>query len=135
VFLGGGQSGSEYNFGELRPVSISGHVRLATSDEDCTGQTGSATPIPGVVLHLLDAQGQKLQETTTDESGSYEFKGMPPGTYAVTEFTPVGLFNGGTWVGTVNGRSVGREASTTTSASIHPPRCRALSITIATWMG
>src|SRR5690606_32247846 len=35
VFLGWGQRGRDYNFGELRPTAIYGRVHLSTVDGDC----------------------------------------------------------------------------------------------------
>ncbi len=108
IFLGGGAIGVEYNFGELVPAAIRGSVHLTDRDGNCFGDSAQAQPLAGVVLHLLDAQGNLLTQTVTNAQGNYEFANLRPGEYSVVEFTPAGLIDGGEHVGTVNGVVVGQ---------------------------
>jgi protocatechuate 3,4-dioxygenase beta subunit len=56
-----------------------------------------------VIIHLLYAQGQTIDTTTTDASGQYAFTGLAPGVYGVTEVQPQGYFDGDDHVGSVGG--------------------------------
>ncbi len=118
IFLGGGQSGVEYNFGELVPASIQGRVCLADRFGDCNVSAAERVPVAGATVRLRDASGQVLQETKTDADGVYRFTGLRPGTYAVVELTPDGLIDGEEHVGTVGGRTVGRISAADTIAEI-----------------
>jgi len=111
IFLGGGQSGVEYNFGELVPASIQGRVCLADRFGDCYVLGASLVPVAGATVKLRDASGGLLDETITDADGVYRFTGLRPGTYAVVELTPDGLIDGEEHVGTIEGRTVGRIAA------------------------
>ncbi len=108
VMLGAGVEATGYNFGELAPASISGIVH-ADLDGDCVLDPGE-TPLEGVTIELLDAQGDLLQTTTTDAAGFYSFEDLPPGTYGIREVQPDGLLNGAAQVGsaggTVNGDTI-----------------------------
>lgn len=107
VSLKWGDHSVRNNFGELLPVAIHGRVHQTDSDGNCfTGSSGER-PLAGVVLRLLDLQGNIAGETTTDSNGEYEFTGLRPGEYSVIEVTPTGLFDAGEHVGTVNGKPVG----------------------------
>ncbi len=111
IFLGGGQTGVEYNFGELVPASIQGRVCLADRFGDCYVSGASRVPVAGATVKLRDASGRLLDETKTDADGVYRFTGLQPGTYAVVELTPDGLIDGEEHLGTVEGRTVGRIAA------------------------
>ncbi len=108
IFLGGGTAGIEYNFGEIVPSSISGHVRLTDSDGNCYAAGGDSSPLADVVVHLLDAQGRLLAETTTDSLGQYAFEGLAPGAYSIVEFTPNGLIDAGAEAGRVGSSTRGK---------------------------
>jgi serine-aspartate repeat-containing protein C/D/E len=104
--LSPGQVAANYNFGELIPPgSLAGRV-FSDPDGDCTFDPGD-TPLSGVTIELLDAQGQLGRTTTTDSSGHYEFTGLAPGMYAVRERQPSGFFHGGQTVGAGGGTIVG----------------------------
>ena len=118
VSLASGEAGIEYNFGELLPVEIHGNVHLSTEDGDCFGIDVSHGPLAGVRVLLLDADGNPLGDTLTDEHGDYEFTGLRPGNYSVFETTPVGLADGGEQVGTVQGSSRGSVVSNDTIGGI-----------------
>ncbi len=53
----GGTTAVNYNFGELLPVSISGHVHVNVTG-DCDDPANP--PLPGVTIELLDATGQVI---------------------------------------------------------------------------
>lgn len=95
ITLDGGDQGVEYNFGELRLAEIAGFVHV-DNDGDCVfGSSESDRPIAGVTIELLDAEGNVLATTTTAEDGSYSFKGLVPGDYAVRQVQPDRFFTGG----------------------------------------
>ena len=71
--------------GIVRPGSIGDHVWY---DADADGiQDPDETPVPGVTVNLLDAEGNIIATTTTDENGNYLFDNLMPGTYQV-QFIP-----------------------------------------------
>ena len=91
IRLLGGARGIDYDFGELLPVSIRGSVHLTDEFGNCVDNADSAEAVAGVEIQLLDALGQVLDRTFTDDRGDYVFEGLPPGTYRVREITPEGL--------------------------------------------
>ncbi len=100
--------GVEYNFGELKPASISGYVSVQSPDGGKLDPTDpNFDPIAGVTLQLLDADGNLLQTTTTDENGLYSFDGLAPGNYSVVQVQPDGFIDSGEVVGTVDGQTNG----------------------------
>ena len=101
IQLHAGESGIEYNFGELLPGSIAGRV-WHDPDEDCIYDAGD-TPLEGVTVQLLDAAGNVLRTTTTDAQGQYRFDDRAPGVYAVRELQPAGYLQGGQMVGSHGG--------------------------------
>ncbi len=113
VSLNAGENGVNYDFGELRPVSLNGYVSLTTPAGECLDPFHPEfRPISGVTVHLFNANGTKIATTTTDATGHYEFEGLAPGTYSVVEVQPSGVLDGGAHVGMVGG-----VASGTTSQS------------------
>ena len=96
----GGTTAVNYNFGELVPVSISGHVHVNVNG-DCDDPANP--PLPGVTIELLNANGQVIDTRVTDNQGYYIFDTLPPGTYSVHEVQPEGYFDGGEDVGSAGG--------------------------------
>ena len=98
--------GTEYNFGELRPLpggqttaSISGYVYHDVNN-DGVKDPGEA-PIPGVTITLTGNNGD-VRTTTTDANGFYQFTGLEPGaTYTVVETQPSSWTDGKDTAGTV----------------------------------
>lgn len=112
ILLLGGQSGINYNFGEIKPASISGSVHLTDRDGNCyDGVTIITPPIEGVLIELLDSSGNVIATTHTDANGQYSFNNLLPGTYSVREYTPDGLIDGGDHVGKVNGTTNGTNSA------------------------
>jgi protocatechuate 3,4-dioxygenase beta subunit len=98
-----GDSGINYNFGELKPGSIAGRVWV-DPDEDCLFDSGEE-PLAGVTIQLLDAGGNVLRTTTTNAQGEYHFTGLAPGVYGVRELQPAGYLQGGQMAGSHGGNA------------------------------
>ena len=99
--IGSNESGTDYNFGELRPGSISGSVFVDYDGDDTLDYNERV--LPGVTVQLFDENGNKVAETTTDDSGEYTFDGLAPGTYCVVETQPAGLEDAADYAGTLGG--------------------------------
>ena len=86
----------------MLPASVSGYVYV---DANNNGMFDSGeTPIAGVLLTLLDANGKPTGKTaTTDSTGYYHFDNLGPGTYGVGETQPAGYLDGLDAAGTVGG--------------------------------
>jgi len=103
VTVGPGDESNENNFGELILAEISGFVHV-DNDGDCEfGTSPSDRPIAGTTLELLDADGNVIATTVTDENGAYSFDGLVPGTYSVRQVQPADFFTGGERVGDGDG--------------------------------
>ncbi len=96
-----GANAVQYNFGELEPASISGTV-WAEYDLDWVHDTGEPF-LAGVTIYLLNAGGERIDQTTTDANGDYRFDNLMPGTYGVEEIQPDDYYQGRTLVGTAGG--------------------------------
>ena len=105
IMIAFGETGVEYNFGELLPGSIRGNVHV-DSDGDCD-PADDDPPIVGVQIDLLDEDGNVIATTVTDENGAYAFEDLRPGNYSVHEHQPAGYFNGGYNIGTGGGSHFG----------------------------
>lgn len=96
-----------YNFGELRPGSLSGYVWDDTPNND--GIRGNDPDEPGIansnlLLTGTDDLGQSVRLTAvTDAKGAYNFTSLRPGTYTITDDVPLGYANGKTVLGTLGG--------------------------------
>jgi protocatechuate 3,4-dioxygenase beta subunit len=104
IALLGGEDSVQNDFGEARPVSISGHVY---HDANNNGQinTGEAF-IPGAVLQLIDATGTQIATATTDTNGFYLFTGLRPGVYTIREVQPAGYLDGLDTAGSAGGTAI-----------------------------
>lgn len=105
IYLTAGDKAVEYNFGELKPASISGMVHV-DSNGDCvfTASEGDE-PLAGVTIELLNEAGDVIATTLTDENGEYEFNDLKPGEYSIRESQPDNLFTGGEKVGDGGGEA------------------------------
>ena len=100
--------GVEYNFGELKPASLSGYVSVETPGSSKLDPTDpNFEPIEGVTIQLFDESGNLLESTQTDSTGRYEFDGLTPGTYSIVQVQPDGYLDGGDVVGNVDGQNTG----------------------------
>ncbi|MCE5266265.1 MAG: hypothetical protein LLG00_00060 [Planctomycetaceae bacterium] len=96
-----GQHGKNYDFGELLPASISGHVYVDLNANNALDS--SDTLLSGVTVYLLDSAGNHLNSTTTDTNGYYAFTDLNPGVYGVEEVQPAAYLEGGDQVGSAGG--------------------------------
>lgn len=101
VMLAPGEMGMNYNFGELRPASISGSV-FADDNDDGVFDSGEQG-IAGVTLTLLDSGVSTGRTTVTAADGSYRFDNLAPGEYGVAETQPEGFFDGQDSAGSAGG--------------------------------
>ncbi|HEV3084349.1 MAG TPA: SdrD B-like domain-containing protein, partial [Gemmataceae bacterium] len=97
-------AGSNYNFGEVLPASLSGYVY---SDPNDNGLRDSGDqPIAGTTITLTGSNdlGSPVNlTTTTGADGSYQFTNLRPGTYTLTETQPAGYLQGKNNLGALGG--------------------------------
>ncbi|MCA9100133.1 MAG: carboxypeptidase regulatory-like domain-containing protein, partial [Planctomycetales bacterium] len=134
IVLAGGQAGINYKFGELLPSSISGLVH-ADTDGDCVLDPDEL-PLAGVTIYLLDASGTRIDETTTDANGEYEFTGLAPGVYGIEEVQPTDYFDGDEHVGSAGGTLAGDDhiaaiKLTSGTAAVHYDFCELPPVSIS----
>jgi len=94
-------AGTDYDFGELLPGSLSGYVHLGLN-ANCNFDAGEPM-LSGVTVQLLNAQGEVIATALTDAQGAYRFDGLAPGTYGLQEMQPAGYFDGCEHPGTAGG--------------------------------
>lgn len=112
IRLDGNDNGIEFNFGEIEPSVLSGHVCVAMPGFDCfSTEPNSELPLPGVKIDLINAAGTVVATTTTVADGSYRFEKLPAGLYSIVETQPANLIDGLSRSGTINGISVGKALS------------------------
>ena len=92
------QTGSNYNFPELRQPTLSGFVYIDVNGNG-TREAGTDLPVAGTPVRLLDAgNGVEVATTNTDASGAYQFTALEPLTVYTLEqalpTNPTGLING-----------------------------------------
>ncbi len=103
IILRGGQTGENYDFGEIRLASIEGFVHLDPNG-DCIFETSKGDkPLSGVTMQLLGGNGEVLDTTLTDANGHYAFDNLLPGAYSIRQIQPGGVFSTGESVGTGTG--------------------------------
>ncbi|HEV2968343.1 MAG TPA: SdrD B-like domain-containing protein [Pirellulales bacterium] len=135
VLLGSGVAGLHYDFCDWLPASISGCV-IITATPDCEADP-NPQPVAGVTIQLLDAEGNVLKTTTTDENGNYQFSGLTPWVqYTVHEVQPQGLFENDADVGSIGGTVVGKDTTTqidpgSGAAAIHYNFCNLAPVSIS----
>ncbi|WP_232540813.1 SdrD B-like domain-containing protein [Spirosoma endbachense] len=90
VTLAAGEFNTSLDAGFIPSTASLGDYVFADNNKNGI-QDGGDTPIPGVVVVLLDANNNPLKSTTTDASGIYSFTGLTPGIpYSVSFVTPAG---------------------------------------------
>ena len=107
VVLAAGTVAGNYNFPELRRVSLSGFVYLDSNGSGLR-EPGVDAAIAGASVRLLDAStGALLATTTSDASGAYAFANLDPLlSYTLEEplpASPANLANGPVNPGQING--------------------------------
>ena len=109
IDLSSGDKGINYDFGEIKPSTISGFVSLSTPEGHCVNPNDPEhSGIAGVTIQLLGEDGNLIEETTTDENGFYEFTDLRPGTYSIVEVQPDTYLDGSEQIGDVDGNEVGQ---------------------------
>ncbi|MDF1694846.1 MAG: SdrD B-like domain-containing protein [Saprospiraceae bacterium] len=89
VILMSGEDDEDNNFVEERLVAIGDFVWL---DENANGiQDNDEEGIEGVVVNLLDADGNIIDTETTDDAGLYWFDNLEPGIYEIQFVAPIGF--------------------------------------------
>jgi serine-aspartate repeat-containing protein C/D/E len=99
--LSAGTAATDYDFGEIKPASLSGKV-FVDLDNDGAYDSGE-TLLSDVTVFLYDNEGTLIATTTTDDNGAYSFTGLMPDTYSVEEVQPDGYYEGGDIIGYING--------------------------------
>ncbi len=85
----GGFANLRQDFGLFRPLSLGNFV---WEDANNNGILDAGeTPLAGVSIGLVDANGLILATTTTNAAGEYLFTNLAPGTYIVRATTPAGF--------------------------------------------
>ncbi len=105
ILISSGDTGIQYNFGELIPASLSGYVYSDLNNNGLreAGESG----IGGVLVSLYDATGNPTGQTAvTDANGFYEFDDLAPGEYSVRETQPAGYYDGLDTAGNLGGLAV-----------------------------
>lgn len=102
VVLASSTVATGYNFGELSQGAIGGQVYRDLNNDGIVSGAGE-TGISGVTVALsgTDDLGATINlSTTSDSSGNYNFGGLRPGTYSITETQPAGFLPGKATTGT-----------------------------------
>ncbi|MGD0541175.1 MAG: SdrD B-like domain-containing protein, partial [Tepidisphaeraceae bacterium] len=109
---GGDINGTNYDFAEILPSTISGNVYL---DNTGVGSDIGAPGISGVSLTLTgtnDLSQSVTESTVTAANGTYSFTDLRPGSYAVTETEPAGYIPEATNPGSLGGTAVAQSITT-----------------------
>ncbi len=110
VQINGGNQAVNYDFCELLPSDVSGHVYVDRNNNGL--RDGGESPIAGVILILWNESGSEVGRTTTDSDGYYKFDNLVPGIYRITEQQPTGFLPGKAAAGTINNKKVGATDAT-----------------------
>ena len=95
ISVSAGELVEELNFCEELPATLRGIVHTDVAIRDCEFNADSGDePLAGVVIELLDRNGDVVARTVTNQFGVYEFSGLRAGEYSVREIQPEGLFDG-----------------------------------------
>ncbi|OAV43052.1 hypothetical protein A3850_000410 [Lewinella sp. 4G2] len=69
------------DFGLLPSVSVGSSVFQDTDGDGVQGDPGDEPGVEGIIVTLLDDEGNVVAMDTTDENGAYFFDGLTPGDY------------------------------------------------------
>ncbi len=89
--LNPGESRTDIDFGLFKGFEVTGRVFIDRNGDGIFA--GNESPFKGCEVVLEDALGDLVASTVTDASGSYEFTGLPAGSYSISmmpgaEFVP-----------------------------------------------
>ncbi|MEM6978438.1 MAG: SdrD B-like domain-containing protein, partial [Planctomycetota bacterium] len=115
VALPPGGDGDHYNFCEVAPARLSGHV-YHDRDDDGVRESGEEG-IDNVTLSLINSAGDVAATTVTNRDGFYDFANLPADVYRIVESQPTGFIDGKDAVGTIAGQLVGELGSDEDSIS------------------
>ena len=110
IYVAWDEHGERYDFGELKPASISGHVYYDANDNGVFDEGDTGLVGETVTLSVWNGTSYTtLGSATTVENGYYEFTGLDINqTYALVETQPSGYVDSSDQVGTINGVTVGQ---------------------------
>jgi uncharacterized repeat protein (TIGR01451 family) len=104
IVLNWGDHGTDNNFGELLPASVSGNVYVDSNNDGIKQSTEKGISRVKVTLTGVDDLGNAIELTTvTDCNGAYNFGNLRPGTYTLTETQPACYLDGKDAIGTQGG--------------------------------
>ncbi len=112
IVLSSGDIVGDITFGELEAASLSGIVFMDANDDGVLDP--SEAGLAGVTVNLTgtDYANNAVSLTTlTDADGAYDFAGLAPGTYSVTEIQPADYLDGENTAGTAGGQIAGDQIS------------------------
>jgi uncharacterized repeat protein (TIGR01451 family) len=97
---------TNYNFGEIKPASLSGFVYLDANDDGVMDPGDSGIPHVTLTLSGTDDHGNAVSATTTSGTGgAYQFAGLRPGNYTITETHPAGYIDATDNAGSLGGNA------------------------------
>ncbi len=104
IVLNPGDVPSGVNFGEIKAASIQGSVYNDVNNDGLKGAGEAGIPGATVTLTGTDDRGQAVSiALLTGPDGSYNFSGLRPGSYTVTETQPANYADGKDTAGTAGG--------------------------------
>ena len=117
IQLFSGAAGANYNFGWLKPATITGYVYADQNRNGLFDEGDRGIFSTWVLLTGVDDRGVQVQRVAwTGINGAYAFAGLRPGLYNVTHLViPLGWRRGAINVGSLGGNQV---ASSTSSVAL-----------------
>ena len=107
--------GINNNFALIDPVALGGSVFFDNNDDGVRQSSEQGIQAVSITLTGTDDNGQSVHVVaSTDSGGFYQFPGLRPGIYSVTETQPIGYVDGKDAVGTAGG-TLGNDVVTTIS--------------------
>lgn len=101
ISLAANVNGTGYDFCELPPAMLSGHVFEDRNDDGI--RQANEPLLANVAIALFNETGAEVASTTTDSNGYYKFSFLEPGRYTLVETTPPGFLDGQDIAGQVDG--------------------------------
>lgn len=104
INLGSAANSVTNNFGELESASLSGYVYVDANNNGVKEGGETAINLVNLTLSGTDDKGNSVSKTTqTNAAGYYEFTGLRPGSYTVTETQPSSYLDGIVTPGSLGG--------------------------------